>query len=123
MPVEYGKWQAKKQLVKNREGKTVSKDVYAIYKETETFKSALEHLQELIPDICTHIYVAHQQWSGHKSMWLSLDENSVITVEDYQMNIELEYTENPTSLAYSTNKQTYALYPIGVEYIENGNRR
>ena len=42
---------------------------------------------------------------------------SVITIEDYQMNLEAIYSENPTSMAYSGNKVTVALYPICVEYI------
>ena len=33
------------------------------------------------------------------------------------MNMEVIYTQNPTSLAYSTNKKTVALFPICVEYI------
>ena len=44
----------------------------------------------------------------------------MITVEDYQINIQVEFTENSTSLAYSTNKFSYALYPIFVEYLEDG---
>ena len=44
----------------------------------------------------------------------------MITVEDYQINFEVEFTENPTSLAYSTNKLLYALYLICVEYLEDG---
>ena len=31
--------------------------------------------------------------------------------------MEVPYRENPTSLAYSTNKKTVALYPICVEYL------
>ena len=41
---------------------------------------------------------------------------TIITIEDYQMNLEVVYKENPTSLAYSTNKMTVAIYPICVEY-------
>ena len=45
----------------------------------------------------------------------------VITTENYQMNLEAIYSENPTSMAYSSNKVTFALYPICAEYIvENG---
>ena len=41
-------------------------------------------------------------------------------MEDYQINIQAEFTENSTSLAYSTYKFSYALYPIFVEYLEDG---
>ena len=33
------------------------------------------------------------------------------------MNLEAIYSENPTSMAYSSNKVTVAIYPICVEYI------
>ena len=33
------------------------------------------------------------------------------------MNMEVVYKENPTSLAYSSNKKTIAMYPICVEYL------
>ena len=55
------------------------------------------------------MYVAHQQWNALASLRQSLDKQSIITVEDYQMNIELEFSENPTPLAYSTNKATLTL--------------
>ena len=45
-----------------------------------------------------------------------IDDESVITIEDYQQNLEIEYSENPTSMAYSSNKTTVALYPIVLEY-------
>ena len=56
----------------------------------------------------------------HHSLQNKLHEWSVITVEDYQMHIEVKFTENPNLLAYSTNKLLYALYPICVEYLEDG---
>lgn len=38
-------------------------------------------------------------------------------IEDYQMNLEAIYSKNTTSMAYSSNKVTVALYPICIEYI------
>ena len=40
----------------------------------------------------------------------------MITIEDYQQNLEVVFSEQPTSMAYSTNKQTVAVYPICVEF-------
>ena len=51
-----------------------------------------------------HNYTANYQWHAHSALWNNLDESSVITVEDYQMNIEIEFGENPTLSACSTNK-------------------
>ena len=92
--------QTKKQKIKNKQGKWVEKSS--------------------LPILCKHIYMANYQWHAHSILQNNLDESSVITVEDYQMSIKVEFTENPTSLAYSTNKLLYALYPICVEYLEDG---
>ena len=35
------------------------------------------------------------------------------------MNMTVEYSEKPTSMAYSTNKHSVAMYPICVEYIDD----
>ena len=47
----------------------------------------------------------------------NLDADTVITIEDYQQNIEIEYSESPISLAYSCNKTTYAVYPLCIEFL------
>ena len=48
-----------------------------------------------------------------------MDLRIVITTVDYQMNFEVKYREAPTSMAYSSNKQTIALYPLCVEYLDD----
>lgn len=50
----------------------------------------------------------------------SLDESSVITIEDYQQNLEVVYIKNPNSMAYSSNKLTVAIYPTCIEYESEG---
>ena len=66
------------------------------------------------------MYTAYCQWNAHSLNRLGLDDESVITIEDYQQNLENEYSENPTSFAYSSNKTTVALYPIVAEYKLDG---
>ena len=51
--------------------------------------------------------------------WWNLNNESVITIEDYQQNWEVEYNENPTSMAYSSNKTSVALCPVCVEFKVN----
>ncbi len=41
-------------------------------------------------------------------------DDAIIFVCDYQQNIEEVYSETPTSMAYSANKKSYAMYPVGV---------
>ena len=76
----------------------------------------------LIPQLAFHIYTAHKQWEGHNVARNNLDKDSIITIEDYQMNLEAVYSENPTSMVYAGNKVTVALYPICVEYIDDSDR-
>ena len=122
--VTFVQWEAKLQKVKNRKGEEVEKKVYALYSHTENCTSAIEKLKDMLKGLVTHVYIAHKQWNAHNNLCANLDLQSVITVEDYQMNIELEYCENPTSIVYSTNKVAIALYPIAVEFLsESGELR
>ena len=99
--------------------KVVKKTVFSLYPETKTVGDAVEQLREMMVGLRWHIYTAHRQWTGHDVHRSNLDEESIITIEDYQMNMEVVYRENPTSLAYSTNKKTVALYPICVEFLND----
>ena len=113
-------WKTQAQKVKNKKGEWIEKKVYSLYPIEMTLQEAIDELRESLPKLCKHIYTAHRQWHAHSTLRTNLDESSVITVEDYQMNIEVEFTENPTSLAYSTNKLTFALYPVCIEFIQDG---
>ena len=98
----------------------MEKKVFSLYPEELTLQTAIDKLRNCLPKLCNHIYTAHRQWQAHSLLRNNLDESSVITVEDYQMNIEVEFKENQTSLAYSANKLTFAMYPVCVEYVADG---
>ena len=120
-PISYSLWASKEvkvtKLDENNKPKTVTKSVFSLYPETETLEEALHRLKVKLVGLKWHIYTAHRQWTGHDVHRSNLNLESIITIEDYQMNIEVSYRENPTSLAYSTNKKTVALYPICVEFL------
>ena len=62
------------------------------------------------------------QWHAHDTAHRKLDQYSVITVEDYQQNMEIVYGEMPTSTAYSGNKLTVVMFLLIFEYLDdNGN--
>ena len=46
----------------------------------------------------------------------NLDYETSISIEDYQMNMEVMFGKDPTSLAYSANKLTVPMYPICIEF-------
>ena len=54
-----------------------------------------------------HIYTTHRQEYAH--------EHTIINLEDYQQNMAFTYSKNPTSLAYTTNRTSFAVYPICIE--------
>ena len=62
-----------------------------------------------------HLYSTHAMECPCSSKRESLLE-TFISVEGYQMNMEVMYSENPTSLAYSANKLTVAMCPICTEF-------
>ena len=91
-------------------------------KHTLPVQEAVDQLIAALPELKRHIFTAHMQWHAHDTARRNLDQYSVITVEDYQQNMEIVYGEMPTSTAYSGNKLTVAMYPLVFEYLDdNGN--
>ena len=125
--ITFSQWRSEKRVYqKEVKGKVVSieKSVFNLYPETLTTEDALIKLTEMCKPLRKHIYTSHKQWDAHEKARQNLDLNTIISIEDYQMNMEVVYAENPTSLAFSTNKMTVAMYPICIEYLaEDGTIR
>ena len=79
-------------------------------------KEALVMLENLCKQLRKHIYTAHMQWNAHVQARENLYYKTFIAIEDYQMNMEVMYGENLTSLAYSANKLTVVMYAICIEF-------
>ena len=79
-------------------------------------KEALAMLENMCKQLRKHIYTAHMQWNAHVQAKENLYNETFISIGDYQMNMEVMYGENPTSLAYSANELTVAMYPICIEF-------
>ena len=94
--------------------------VFGLFQKTETVQEVADCLISKIPKFKKHVFNSYSQWNAHSISRENLDEKSVITIEDYQQNMEVEYNENPTSMAYSSNKTSVALFPICVEYTVDG---
>ena len=92
------------------------KKVFGLFPITTTVEAVASTFLGSLGKLKRHIYIAHKQWDAHASARKSLTVNSLITIEDYQRNIEVEYIEQPTSMAYSSNKLTVAVYPICLEF-------
>ena len=116
---EFDEKKKQKQLKKNPTKKNEGK-VFGLFDVTETVTEAVNNFLSSLPKMKVHIYVAYSQQNAHACNRENLDELSCITLDDDQQNLEVVHMENPTSIAYPTNKITMALYPICIEYKVNG---
>lgn len=104
-----------------KEGKKKSKEkadgrVFGLFRHAASVQETADMLLAILTKLKSHTYNAYCQWNAHTQNRSALDEASIITIEDYQQNLEIEYNEMPTSMAFSSNKTTVALYPCVVEY-------
>ena len=118
--LSFCQWESRKELVKDASGEMVEKYIFALYPYTMSMKDTIDKLQQNLPAVRKHVYTPHCQWHAHKVYRENLDESSMITIEDFQMNVSPDLVEQPTSTAYSSNKVDFALYPVCIEYVENG---
>ena len=117
--VKYAQWRSEeKTFTKEMKGKRVSitKSVYSLCPDSCKLSVALERLEDMCKPLRKHIYTSHKQWDAHNQQRLNLDRNTFISIEDFQMNLDVRNDEAPTSCAYSANKLTVAMYPICIEY-------
>ena len=113
--IKFSQWETRTLKVRKK-GKMVDKDVYSLYSQTTEFLTAISMLEKSLPKLRQHIFTAHKQWQAHSVLRENLDDSSVITVEDYQMNVTPKFAEQPTASGYAANKISFALYPICVEF-------
>ena len=95
------------------------KKTFSLVKHTINVNEAVDQLVDMLPELKRHIYASHNQWHAHSTYRNNLSATSVITIEDYQQNMEIVYSEMPTTTAYSGNKASVAMYPIVFEYIDD----
>ena len=107
---------SKKSKVKG-DSKLKEKKVFGLFPFTEKLSDVAQKFSKSLIKLKHHIFTAKAQWNAHTHFRSTMDDNSVITIEDYQQNLEVTYIEAPTSMAYSSNKLTVAIYPICVEYL------
>ena len=110
--VTYSQWE----MAYSKEKK---KKVVGLVKHIDPVAEAVDQLISMLPELKRHIYTSHIQWHAHSTIRSNLDAYSVITIEDYQQNMEVVYLEQPTSTAYSGNKVTVAMFPIIFEYVDD----
>ena len=111
----YGVDSTKKIRIEDRKRKNPGR-VFGLFQVTQKTKDAVQNFKSMLPKFKIQVYSAYRQWRAHTTNREALDNESVITIEDYQQNMEVEFNENPTAMAFSSNKTTVALYPVCIEY-------
>ena len=70
----------------------------------------------MLPYQKLHIYTSHKQWRAHEIHCGDLVPGSIITIENYQMNLEVSLDE--AGQTYATNKFGVAMHPLCVQYFD-----
>ena len=90
---------------------------YGLWRVT---KSVEELARELTADVAAmkrHVFTAAICWKALSEDLRHLRPGmDVLTYEDFQRNLELSFAEMPTSMGFSANGISLALYPIGVKF-------
>ena len=76
---------------KDREGEL--KDVFSLFPVTCTVREAAEMLVASIPRMKSHLKVADHQYQALRQRTESLEPGDLLPVEDFSMNIDVEYNE------------------------------
>ena len=92
------------------------KEVFALFKVTMKIEYAVEYLQELTPALKLHIYTAYNQWRAKKLAEESLKVDSILIVDNYQMNLTVELAETTTSTVFGANNILIAIFPVVVMF-------
>ena len=87
--VIYSVWDKKEEMML-RKGSMVVKEVYGLQTKVKSLQELMDEISQEMPSIKRHVYVANKQWYAHKHIRQVMTENTLLTVEDYQMNIVLE---------------------------------
>ena len=75
-------------------------------------------LEDFFPKLKVHVYIATHQYEALRLKSDSLNLGDLLTIEDYTMNIEINYSESTTSSHYTANSITFAGYPVAVRYLD-----
>jgi hypothetical protein len=90
---------------------------FNLWRVNSTLEQLVKEIENQTQKIKEHIYTASCMWDTYQKDCNSLcPEIDVLTVEDYQMNVEVTHTEMTTSMVFGGNTTNVACYPIGVKF-------
>ena len=90
------------------------KKVHTLVPMTMSLEEAARRHDEQLNILTGHVYRAARQWQACKLDIQNLGEGEVLCIEDYQMNLEISFSECTTSGFF--NKEQLAMHPSMVHY-------
>ena len=75
-------------------------------------EKAAKKLQDELPALKAHIYRAANQWKCFKADMENLHPGTLLSIEDYQMNLVIQFYETTTSSFMGANQEQRAMFPI-----------
>ena len=96
------------------------KEITSLFPVFFELDAAVQYFQAFFPKIKIHVYVASMQYEALRLRSCSLSLGDLLTIEDYTMNFDIQYSETTTSSHYTANQVTFAGYPIAVRYMDPG---
>ena len=81
-----------------------------------TIQELTTKFEEFLPKLAKHIFTAAHQLKACKECTECLDTHIIMTIEDYQQNIEVGHLEQTTTAHFSGNVTQVALYPVVIKY-------
>ena len=90
---------------------------FNLFEVTKTLEDLAKELANDVVGMIYHVFSAAVAWA---KLWKDIEELrpgiDVLTMEDYQRNVEIFHSEAPTSMGYSANAICVAMYPIAIRF-------
>ena len=92
---------------------------FNLFEVTKTLEELSKELANDVVGMIYHVFSAAVAWAKLRKDVEELRPGiDLLTMEDYQRNVEIFHAEAPTSLGYSANSIAIAMYPIAIRYRE-----
>ena len=99
-------WEIRKSKTKK------DKKVNSLWPVEMTMQEVVDKLKEKVPGLKGHIFRAANQWRCCKADIENIQPGTVLTIEDYQMNLVVQFFETTTTSFMGTNQEQRMMFPI-----------
>ena len=113
--VSVPQWETRVSTTK-KDKKGNAKKVNSLWPVELTLQQAVDKLKGKVPALKAHIYRAANQWKCCKEDLENLQPGTVLTIEDFQMNIEVQFFQITTSAFFGANQEQRAMAPMFIAF-------